>query len=341
MRVELPDEYYELAASVSDYLDNSWSNADLRAYWDGSGTKQDELWQGLSRLGVFALAVPASRGGEGLPTLSAALVLEQAGRRCVPHPVAETVAVVTPALADTGSRAAGQWLERIAAGQARATVQDGWSGHAPWGADADIILVIDGDDTMHLCGTAPRSSRVPSADPSRRLAQAGSDQLLLTFRAAGLGARARLRATVAASVMLGGVSLEAIATGVAYAQVRTQFGQVIGAFQAVKHILADAYFAVETSRRFGWVALSAVDAGRVTMTESASVAKLTMSEAAQRASYAALQVHGGIGYTWDCDLHFWLKRIQVLVNWFGTPDHHARQLAALYSTGYQGGLTRG
>jgi alkylation response protein AidB-like acyl-CoA dehydrogenase len=340
MRVELPEEYYDLAASVSAYLAQSWSAACLRAYWDDSGSKQDELWRGLSRLGVFGLAVPAASGGDGLPALSGVLVLEQAGRHCIPHPVAETIAVVTPALAQAGGPAARQWLERIAAGQAKATVQDGWSGHAPWGADADIILVIEGDDTVHLCGTAPEASRVPSVDPARRLAQAGRDQLLVTFRAGGLGAQTRLRATVAASISLGGVSLEAIATGVAYAGVRTQFGQAIGAFQAVKHILANAYFAVETSRRFGWVALSAVDAGQQGMAEYASVAKLMMSEAAQQASYAALQVHGGIGYTWECDLHFWLKRIQVLVNWFGTPDDHARQLAALYSTGYVSGLNR-
>jgi alkylation response protein AidB-like acyl-CoA dehydrogenase len=339
MRVELSAEYYELAASVGSYLDRAWSATDVRSYWDGAGVKQDEVWQGLARLGVFGLTVPAAHGGDGLPALSTALVLELAGRRCLPHPVAETVAVVTPALAAAGGPQAAAWLARIAAGQARATVQDGWSGYAPWGADSDIVLVIDGDDAVHLCGRAPADSRVASVDPCRRLARASRDQLIQTFSVPGLGAQARLRATVATSVTLGGVSLETIALGVAYAGVRTQFGQVIGAFQAVKHILADAYFAVETNRRFGWVALSAVDRGSPTMTESASVAKLTMSEAAQQASYAGLQVHGGIGYTWECDLHLWLKRIQVLVNWFGTPDDHARELAGLYRSGYQGGLT--
>jgi alkylation response protein AidB-like acyl-CoA dehydrogenase len=339
MRLELAEEYYELRDSVSAYLDHNWSSGDLRAYWDGTGSRHDEVWQGLSKLGIFALCVPAAQGGLGLPTLAVALVVEQLSRCCIPHPVAETVAVVTPILAQAGGATGSQWLARIAAGDAKATVQNGWDGHAPWGADANIVLVIEDDDTIHLCTGALAAARTESVDPSRRLARVTPEQLVETFRSPGLGAQARMRATVAASVTLGGVSLQAIAQGVEYAKVRTQFGQLIGAFQAVKHLLANAYFVVETNRRFGWLALQAIDTGSAAMAESASIAKLTMSEAAQQASYAALQVHGGVGYTWECDLHFWLKRIQVLVNWFGTPEYHARQLAALYRTGYQGGLT--
>jgi alkylation response protein AidB-like acyl-CoA dehydrogenase len=130
-----------------------------------------------------------------------------------------------------------------------------------------------------------------------------------------------------------------VESAVSYSKIRTQFGQVIGSFQAIKHLLANAYVAVESRRRYGWLAVSGVDQGRPDMAECVSISKMMIGEAARDASYAALQVHSGIGYTWECDLHFWLKRIQVLNNWLGTPDEHLHKLANLYATQRQGGLT--
>jgi alkylation response protein AidB-like acyl-CoA dehydrogenase len=341
MRVELPDQYYDFAASVSDYLEREWTGADVRSYWDASGTKQRSLWSGLAGLGLFALTVPVEHGGEGLPLTATAPVLEHAGRQCLPHPIAETVAVVTPALAEAGTACAAGWLSRIANGTAIATVQDGWNAYSPWATDADIVLVIDRSDTVHLCSAASVASRLESTDPSRRLGQVGRDAIIETLTAPNLGQYARARATAATAVVLTGCALQAIERTVEYAKIRTQFGRTIGSFQAIKHLLANAYFAVETNRRFGWIALSEAGAQSAAMFEAVSIAKLTAGEAAQQASYAALQVHGGIGYTWDFDLHFWLKRIQVLDNAFGTPDEHARRLATLYEDDGRVGLTSG
>jgi alkylation response protein AidB-like acyl-CoA dehydrogenase len=330
MRLELPPEYYDLAASVERYLGRHWEPQHIRAHWDGQGVGSDQIWSGLAQLGIFGLLVPAACDGEGLSSLSAALVMEQIGRRCLPHPVAETVLVVTPTLEEDGSEQSAQWLRHIAAGLFVATFQDGWHGFAPWGADSDLVLVADGDDTVHCCLRADESTRATSVDPSRHIARVQPSQLVQTISSDGIGARARLRAAVAVAIELGGLSMTAIKLAVDYARVRYQFGQPIGTFQAVKHMLADAYFAVETGRRYPWVALEAIESRSAVMKEATSVAKLTMGEAATSASYAALQVHGGIGYSWECDLHFWLKRIQVLTNSFGTPEHHLQQLASSY-----------
>jgi alkylation response protein AidB-like acyl-CoA dehydrogenase len=332
MRLELPSEYYEFSASIERYLLNEWKPQQVRQYWEaGSGVAGgDTLWRGLAEAGLFGLVVPEACGGDGLSSLSAALVVEQAGRMCVPHPVAETVMVAAPMLEEDGSAQAHQWLRDIASGNVKATVQDGWNGFAPWAADCDLVLVVVGDDLVSYCSRADESTRATSSDPARRLARAQPAQVIATTAHPGVGARARLRATVATAIQLGGLSRRVVELSVEYARVRRQFGQPIGAFQAVKHMLADAHFAVETARRYPWVALEAIDTGKADMVEAASVAKLTMGEAATTASYAGLQVHGGIGYTWECDLHFWLKRIQVLTNSFGTPEFHANVLAATY-----------
>jgi alkylation response protein AidB-like acyl-CoA dehydrogenase len=322
MRVELPDDYYEFGESVAHLLAREWSARDLRDYWDGDGTKLRSLWSSLASLGVFALTVPIESGGEGRPVSSVVPVLETAGRCGLPHPIAETVAVAAPTLAETDSPLAENWLARIATGQAIVTVQDGWDAIAPWGSDADLVLVLDRSDHIHLCSPAPAEGRLASTDPSRRLAPVDRSAVIETLTAPGLGHRARARATAATAVVLTGSAFHAVHLAVDYAKVRKQFGRTIGSFQAIKHLLADSYFRVETNRRVAWVA------------------KLNVGEAAQQASYAALQVHGSIGYTWECDLHLWLKRIQVLNNSFGTPAEHARRLAVLYSDGHRVGLAR-
>jgi alkylation response protein AidB-like acyl-CoA dehydrogenase len=339
MKIELPEAYYEFGDSVAGYLDRNWAARDLRTYWDGGSQNHRALWDPLAELGVFALTVPTSVGGEGLPLLATVPILEQIGRRGLPHPIAETVAVVTPALASISDDAATAALKAIMQGAMLATVQDGWDGYAPWGADVDLVLVLDGDDTVHLCGPASPDSRVSSVDPSRRLAQARSEQVRETYTSPRIAAQARLRATAATAIALGGAGLKVIELSVAYAKVRSQFGQIIGSFQALKHLLANAYFAVETNRRLGWLALSVADADAENAAQMVSSAKYLLGEAAQEASYAGLQVHGGIGYTWECDLHFWLKRIQVLNSVFGTPDLHVTQLATMHREGAAGGLT--
>ena len=327
MLIEIPDDYYDFAASVSATLDRSWSTVELRRLGEDQLADDAELWRDLARLGTGLLTLASSLGGEGLPLTATTLVLEEVGKRCVALPVVETVAVAIPSLCEVDSTLARELATSIASGDGYASIQEGWEGFAPRAAEARVELVHDGEDTIHLCGPAEPGSRVPSTDASRRLARVSPTTLMETVVSPGIAQRARVRGVAGTAVTLAGCSAAAVRSALDYAGVRVQFGRTIGSFQAVKHLLANAHFAAETTRRSGWVAL-ALDPATPTGAEAASTAKYVIGEAAQQASYASLQVHGGIGYTWDCDLQLWLKRIQALNAWFGTPDHHLGLLAS-------------
>jgi alkylation response protein AidB-like acyl-CoA dehydrogenase len=158
------------------------------------------------------------------------------------------------------------------------------------------------DGSRHI-GRVARSARV--------LAELDSEAALAVHH----------RATVATALELTGVATGMLVMATEYAKQRQQFGRPIGSFQAVKHILADAYTAVQTSRRTAWWASLCLDTSSPDADEAVLVAKATIGDAVQAASYAALQTYGGIGYTWECDLHLWMKRAQVLsASWVSTAE---------------------
>lgn len=327
MLFELDDDYYEFRDVVADVLARHLPAAVLRRWWDGEGGDPWTAWRALSDVGLFSLLVDAANGGAAQPTVAAALVVEELGRAAAPLPVAETVAVVTPALVHDLPELAGDFLGRIARGELMATVQDGWDGHGPWMGDAGLALVVD-DHGVSLCVPGPRSVTVlDGIDPARRIGRVARSAEVARVDDVAVAARVRARAATCAAGLLIGLAEAVVLRSVDYAKERVQFGRPIGSFQAIKHQLADAHVAVATSRRLAWYASWALDDAPASVEEAASVAKGFASEAALQASYVGLQVHGGFGYTSDCDLHLWLKRIHALCGAFGTSQEHWLALA--------------
>jgi hypothetical protein len=239
----------------------------------------------------------------------------------------ETIAIVAPALIAELDRAeVRRWHRELASGARIATVQIGWDGHAPWAAAAGLALVVVGDD-VYIC--EPDDATVEpldGIDPSRRLGRIGEGAKRAALRAPGAAATIRRRVLLASAATLFGLAEAVIEQTVEYAKIRRQFEREIGSFQAVKHLLADAYTEWECSRRYLWFAAWA-DANDDDRALPAAVqAKALAGEVATKASYTGLQVHGGIGYTWDCDLHMWLKRIQLLDAAHGSSDVQWRWL---------------
>jgi len=330
MNFELDDEHYSARDALVRYLGVHAGPQQLRQFWD-SDYRGLEIWSGLADLGVLGLTVPVEHGGQGLGVCDSVLVFEELGRFAVPHPVAEAVGVVAPLLARFGdAQLRSAWLSGMASGSVLTSVQDGWSGQAGWGAEAQLVLVAD-DDGVSLCVPAPASQMLAGAqDPARRPARLGCAEQVGRLHGAETAAFLRNLARTVYAQQLLGLASAVIDRAVEYAKVRQQFGRPIGSFQAVKHMLANAFVAVQTARRSAWLAAWYLDRNDPRAAEAACVAKGSAGEAAIEASYAALQVHGAIGYTWECDLHLWLKRIHVLEAMFGGARDQWNTLAAIY-----------
>jgi alkylation response protein AidB-like acyl-CoA dehydrogenase len=342
VRFAFTEQQLEFRDAVRQVLDKECTPADLRAAYDAPAPRSAR-WSTLVDLGVVGLTVPEQHGGLGLCILDLVPLLEEAGRAGLPEPLLETTALAAPLLAAAGSRRAGSWLDRIAAGDATVAV-------APVEpARGDVVAAAVGADlfVVHTvsAGRRPELHAVPadqatvtpvaSLDPTRRLGRVRWDPSPATLIAAGEEAHLAMadladRAAVGTAAELVGLADRMIALGAAYAKDRHQFGRPIGSFQAVKHLLAGAQVKLEFARPVVYAAAWSLDGEEPDRSRSASLAKAYASEAATEAARVALQVHGAIGYTWECDLQLFLKRAWALSEaWGSAADHRDRILAAL------------
>ena len=212
------------------------------------------------------------------------------------------------------------------------------------GADgADLLVLLapgdDGGPEIHLV-TPDRVTvaPVPTLDPSRRLGIPKWTPTPESRLASGAAAHAGVqrtadRASVGTAAQLLGLSDRMITMTAEYAKARHQFGKPVGSFQAVKHLLAGAQVKLEFARPLVYAAAWSLDHGEPTASRSASTAKAAASDTASEAARVALQVHGAIGYTWECDLQLYLKRAWALAEaWGSASDHRQRVLASLTAT---------
>jgi hypothetical protein len=235
-------------------------------------------------------------------------------------------------------------LAGIAEGHLTAAVADiRWPDVPVAGAAGAELLVLvaatpNGPEFHALDGSIASITPAPSLDPTRRLGVAkwvpSADTLLLAGNAAREAInRTADRAAVVTAAELLGLADAMIAMTAGYAKDRRQFGKPIGSFQAVKHLVAGAQVLLEFARPVAYGAAWALDQGSPDCSRAASVAKAYASEAALDAARISLQVHGAIGYTWECDLHLFLKRTWALAEaWGSAADHRARLLDSLLSS---------
>jgi len=336
----------QFAATVHDLLSGADVPAAARRWADGDLTPGLALWRRLAALGVSALAVPEKWGGLGASPLDLVVACEELGHHALPGPVAESLAAV-PALlavladtglADTGLAdsgladsgeppgAGGEWLAELAAGDLIATLA--MPPQLPFAADAGaaglVLLAEDGAVYRARLGATRRS-----VDPARSLSEARAGEVLARD-AAEAAARALDLGALACSAQLLGAGRALLEASVRYASVRVQFGRPVGAFQAVKHKLADVAIGLEFARPLLDAAATALGDDAATAGRDVSAAKVACADAAYRAARAALQVHGAIGYTAEHDLSLWLGKVRALVPaWGSQAEHRARVVAGL------------
>jgi alkylation response protein AidB-like acyl-CoA dehydrogenase len=327
MRLLADPDALEFAASIRELFDDVADPTALRVAWDDSDGRIPGLWKRLADSGALGLTVSEEYGGAGADLTAMLPVLIEIGRAALPGPIVETVVGAT-LLAEAGGDVAADWLPRVVAGEVVIAVDLGPGSlvsAAPW---ADLLVVPDHAGV--LCAVRRTDAVVtslPSVDHGIRLGTvdvpAGAGTAL-----GGIDLEAAFDSVVVATAaQLVGLAEAMVEMSVRYSLEREQFGVPIGSFQAIKHQLADAYvansFAVPVVARAAWSAAQ----GSSSRSRDASHAKCAATDAAQRAARTALQVHAGIGYTYEHDLHMWMKRTWSLSSLWGTKDWHRERVA--------------
>ena len=293
----------------------------IRERWK-SGEREPKLWRAMAEVGLLGVIVPEEFGGSGGDETDLVLVLEEAGRAALPEPFAEAI-VASRLIALHGSDVLSQsWLPRIASGEVIATVALETDPLVPFAGVADILLLLDPTGARLLTREDFTAREVTSLDPARPLFTVESkrgERLDLIAPAS--------RAAAATAAVQNGVAARLLEQTVGYVAARKQFGKPVGSFQAVKHKLAKVHVAIEASRPAAWYAAYTLATDDPHAARAARVAKVAASHAEALANAEALQCHGGIGFTWEHDLHIWLKRGLALQPAFGTPAEHRAMLA--------------
>ena len=307
MEFALDEQQRDFAASIDAALGAADLPAAVRAWSAGDVAPGRKVWEQLANLGVTALTVPEKFDGIEADPVDLVVALERLGRWCVPGPVAESIAVA-PVLLASDDRCAG-----LASGELIATVA--MPPQVPRAVDADTAgLVLLAGEQGVTEGAAGECHE--SVDPSRRLfdvTATGDAWQADVMRAYDFGA-------LATAAQLVGAAEALLAASVDYAKQRSQFGRIIGSYQAIKHKLADVHIAIELARPLVYGAALSLQSRDV------SAAKVAAGEAGLLAARSALQTHGAIGFTQGHDLSLWLLRVQALRSAWGTPEVHRRRV---------------
>jgi alkylation response protein AidB-like acyl-CoA dehydrogenase len=314
----------ELRSGLRDYLADAWTPGRLRAAAD-AGRLGLESWRELAGLGLFGLMVPEGDGGMGLAWADAVILFEELGRALVPGPL---VATFLAAGAVAGA------VPGAVTGDAVVTAIDTRDAHAvlEYPADATHLVVAD-DAGLFLrplppdavAAARPLDPLTPVAlvAPARVHPEAGE-----RVGSAADAAHWRRAGALLTAALQVGVGQGALDLAVRYAREREQFGRAIGSFQAVKHLLADALARVDLARAAVLVAaLTLDDPGGGDPAEAVASAKVLADDAATANGRTGVQVHGGMGFTWEVLAHLYLKRAWLHETAYGTADEHALALA--------------
>lgn len=335
MDFDFSEEQYLLRDTLRDLLTRECTPAQVREAWADPDGRSASRWHRLGEVGALGVMVPEAAGGFGGDEVDMVLLLEETGRHVLPEPFLEHAALAAPLLARAGTDAQqSAWLGRLATGEATATV--GLESQRYVAAATADLVILERDGELHAL-TQDRLVIEPrrSVDHSRRLfsvtAETGPDTRLRAGDDALEWARAHAAAGTAAQLVgIAGALLDAT---LEYVRVREQFGRHIAAFQAVQHKLAETWVQLEMAKGAVYYAAYALANQLPDAALAASVAKAAASDAEHRANVEALQLHGGIGFTWEHDLHLWLKRGKALELSHGDADHHRRVIADhIYAT---------
>ncbi|MGB3487455.1 MAG: acyl-CoA dehydrogenase family protein [Xanthobacteraceae bacterium] len=365
MNFEFSDDQKQLRDQARRFLAEKCPPKAVRAVLEGSAGYDKALWSGLAEMGFLGVAIPEEFGGTGAGHLELCVIAEEMGRALAPVPFSSTVYLAAEALMLAGSDAQKQkWLPKIASGEAIGTLAlfEGPGNPSPQaikvaaangvlngvkkpvadGAIADFAIVAartgsGGRETdialylVDLKAGGVEAKTLTNLDPSRNQAE-------LTFKdckveplgAANEGWSILSRVLDRAAVLMAfeqvGGADRALEMGRDYALDRIAFGRQIGSFQAIKHILADMYVAATLARSNCYYGAWALSTNAGELPEAAATARISATQAFQHCSKQNIQVHGGMGFTWEFDCHLYYRRSNALALSLGSLSYWEDQL---------------
>ena len=362
MQFVFSEEQAQLRDAVRRFLSQHSPPSEVRRLMATDAGYDSEVWRRLcTDLALGGVHIPERHGGQGFTFAELAIVLEEMGRALYCGPYFSSTVLAATAILNAGSEAdKDELLPAIASGERRAALAfterngrwdadgiettaregllNGVKSHVVDGCTAELLVVAarEGDGGISLYAVeadAPGVSQRPLAalDPTRKLAEiALRDAPGRLVGAAGgsgeaLAATLRLGAVALANEMAGGAE-RLLESAVEYASTRVQFGRPIGSFQAIKHRCAELLLAVELAKSAAYQAAYAASVGDDDLPALASLAKAAAAEAYMQAAKDCIQIHGGIGFTWENDTHLWYKRAKSSEAFLGTPSEHRQRL---------------
>jgi alkylation response protein AidB-like acyl-CoA dehydrogenase len=365
MNFDFSDEQKQLRDEARKFLTEKCPPKAVRAVLDGKAAYDRELWQGLAEMGFLGVAIPETYGGAGAGHLELCVIAEEMGRALAPVPFSSTVYLAAEALLIAGSEAQKQkWLPKIAKGEAIGTLAlfEGKGNPSPQaiklaasgnaltgvkmpvadGAIADFAIVAartgsggrESDISLYLAelrGEGTESKPLSNIDPTRGQAE-------ITFKnakaeplgRAGEGWSVLTQVLDRAAVLMAfeqiGGADRALEMGRDYALDRIAFGRPIGSFQAVKHMLADMYVSATLARSNSYYGAWALSTNSSELPEAAAGARISATQAFQHCAKNNIQVHGGMGFTWEFDCHMFYRRANATALGLGSLSYWEDQL---------------
>jgi alkylation response protein AidB-like acyl-CoA dehydrogenase len=328
MNFDYNDEQREIKSAAAQLLAARLKPGVVREHAE-AGTYADAVWGELRELGWTGIAVEESYGGQGLGLVDLVILLEELGAALAPVPFLSSVSAALVLQQAGSDEQKARWLPGLASGETTGTVallRGGRSVAVPDAASADVLILVQDGRARAVPRADAGVEPVEGLDLTRRFAavEGGEGEDLPGDVRAGLD-----RVAVAIGGELLGVAQRAMEMAVAYAKERKQFGHPVGTYQAVQHRCAQMLFDVESARSAVYYAAWAADHEPESLPLAAACAKASASDAGWGAAANALQVFGGIGFTWEHDLQLYLKRAKADAHLFGSAREHRDGVADL------------
>jgi alkylation response protein AidB-like acyl-CoA dehydrogenase len=326
------DEQREIKSTAREFIADRFKPEKVRELAGSESPYDEEIWKQMCELGWPGIAIAEEHGGQGLGVVELVILQEELGYACAPSPMVSNAfagALIERAGSDEQKS---RWLPGIASGSGRGAAAFTPDDEPLVGAaQGSAILVLNDGDGARLVepgdATLERLDLIDTTRAYFRVSAEGGDPL------PGDVAPAVAVGAVALAAELVGVAQRALEMANDYAKEREQFGRPIGAYQAVSHRLADMLWDVEEARSLLYYAAWAADSEPESLPLAAAMAKARASDAATSVTHNAIQTFGGIGFTWEHDIHFFLKRARVGAQLLGTARQHRERVAELAGLG--------
>ena len=326
----LSDDQREIQRTARELLADRAKPERVREHAE-AGTTDDALWKELCELGWPGIAIAEEHGGQGLGQVELSILCEELGRSLAPVPFLPSAMAATVIQQDGSAEQRERWLPGLASGEtvgALGELRDGAAELVIGKREADMFVLIENDGSKRVLAAADAEvTPVDSVDPTRstaRVSPGAGEPVGDGGACAGLG-----RALVSVSSELVGVCDRAVNMTVEYVKDRKQFGVPVASYQAVSHRCAQMLLETERARSTAAFAAWTADADPEALAEAAAMAKASASAAGREVTASAIQMHGGIGFTWEADVHWLYKRAQMDAALLGGGKRHRARLAAI------------